>query len=502
MNRLGQQPLLVAFAAASAAAMYLPMLHAAWLENWPVARSFLYHGTFFLLVTLMVALAVAGRGRRRLTGMPLIEVLLAFLLLPFLLGMPLAHLSPSAGLLDAYFEMLACLTTTGATRFADPNELPETLHFWRSLVGWMGGFFILVVAVAVFAPFRIGGFEMQAVSRLGPGIGRQFGYADISESFARHARQIAPVYLGVTVALTVILVLAGDRSFVALCHAMAVVSTSGISPTGGLANSGTTVFGEVLIFVFLVFAVSRHSQLIDRDFRNWSRFKQDREANLALACIVVIPLFLCVRVLVSSIETGDRPDPETVIQLLWGAAFTAMSFLTTTGFESTYWDSGVHRLTPSTAGLLLMGLSAMGGGVATTAGGIKLLRIYAVFKHGRRELTRLSYPHSVGGAGDRARMLRRQGAYVAWIFLMLFVIALAASTLALSATGIGFERSAVLAVASLSNTAPLATLMEPGPIGYIAVSDPAKVILCLTMIVGRLEVLAVVALLSPNFWRR
>ncbi|MCY3874677.1 MAG: hypothetical protein OXF88_10335 [Rhodobacteraceae bacterium] len=502
MIQFGKQPLLVIFAMVAAVAMYVPMLHAAWLEMWPVARSFLYHGTFFLLVTFMIALAVDGRIRRRSPDVPLFEVLLAYLLLPALLGAPLAHLSPSAGLLDAYFEMLSCLTTTGMTQFGEPGALAEPLHLWRSLVGWLGGFFIVVVAFAVFAPLRIGGFEMQAVAQGSTETSGQIGYANISESIARRARQIAPIYVGITLCLTVMLTFVGDRNFVALTHAMSVISTSGVSPVGGIKNSGSGFLGEVLVFLFLIFAVSRHCLTFDRTFRNWIDFKRDKEANLALFFVVVISILIGVRVLVVSIDSGGRPDPDAMFRLLWGSAFTVLSFLTTTGFESSFWESDLQRLTPETGRLLLMGLAAAGGGVATTAGGIKLLRIYAVYKQGRRELTRLGYPNSVGGAGDRARMLRRQGAYVAWILLMLFVIALAFSILALSATGIEFERSFVLAVAGLSNTGPLATLAGFETTGFVDLTNSAKIILCLVMIVGRLEVLAVFSLLGHRYWRK
>ena len=94
----------------------------------------------------------------------------------------------------------------------------------------------------------------------------------------------------------------------------------------------------------------------------------------------------------------------------------------------------------------------IGGGVATTAGGVKLLRVYVLYMHGRRELERLVHPSSIGGSGQRARRLRREGAYVAWIFFMLFAISIAAVMLALSLSGLDFEQSVVLSIAALSTT--------------------------------------------------
>ena len=502
MKHIGKQPLIVTLAMISSIAMYVPMIHAGWQENWPVARAFLYHGTFFMILSLMVAIATSRSTRRRSHRFPLLEVSLGFLFLPLMLGMPLAHLSPSTRLLDAYFEMLACLTTTGATLFPDPQLLAEPLHLWRSLVAWLGGLLVLVVAFAVFAPLGIGGFEMQNVSRSVHQPGDEIAASDISERIARHLRRIAPVYLGVTILLAVALALAGERTFVALSHAMAVISTSGISPVGGFDGSASGILGEVFVFLFLVLAVSRHSQTFDRDLGNWRSFKRDKEVNLALACIILIPLCIFFRFLYVVAESGSRPDPESLFAVLWGSVFTVMSFMTTTGFESALWSPDINLLDAGTTGLVLMGLASMGGGVATTAGGIKLLRVYAVYKHGRRELTRLSHPNSVGGAGERARMIRRQGAYVAWVFMVLFFVALSAATLALTATGLGFEESLVLAVASLTNTAPIASMQGAGPIGYLDVTDSVMLILCLTMMIGRLEVLAVLSLFSPSYWWR
>ncbi len=502
MKYIGKQPFIVTLAMISSIAMYVPMIHAGWQENWPVARTFLYHGTFLLILSVMVAIATSTRKRQHSQRFPLLEVSLSFLVLPLMLGMPLAHLSPSTRLLDAYFEMLACLTTTGATLFPDPQLLPESLHLWRSLVAWLGGLLVLVVAFAVFAPLGIGGFEMQNVSRSIHQPGEEIAASDMSKRLARHLRRIAPVYFGVTILLAVALALAGDRTFVALSHSMAVISTSGISPVGGLGGSASGILGEVFVFLFLVLAVSRHSQTFDRDLRNWRSFKRDKEINLALACVFVIPLFMLLRFVFLVAESGSRPDPESLLAVLWGSVFTVMSFLTTTGFESSLWGSENTLFDVGTTGLVLMGLASMGGGVATTAGGIKLLRVYAVYKHGRRELTRLSHPSSVGGAGERARMIRRQGAYVAWVFMVLFFMALAAATLALTATGLGFEESLALAVASLSNTAPIASIQNTGPIGYLDITDPAMLVLGITMMVGRLEVLAVLSLLSPSYWWR
>jgi len=178
-----------------------------------------------------------------------------------------------------------------------------------------------------------------------------------------------------------------------------------------------------------------------------------------------------------------------------------VSFLTTTGFVSDDWAAARAWSGLPTPGLLLVGLVLMGGGVATTAGGLKLLRVYALYKHGVREMGKLIYPNSVAGAGRLGRRIRREGAYIAWVVFMLLVLTIAAVMVALAATGLSFEAATILAIATLTTTGPLAEVAGQAPIYYVGLSDPAKIICMAAMIIGRIETLVLIALCNPAFWR-
>jgi trk system potassium uptake protein TrkH len=178
------------------------------------------------------------------------------------------------------------------------------------------------------------------------------------------------------------------------------------------------------------------------------------------------------------------------------------SFLTTTGFVSNDWIGARAWSGLSTPGVILLGLALVGGGVATTAGGIKLLRIYALWKHGVRELEKLVEPHSVGGRGAVARHLRRQGAYIAWIVFMLFGISIALVMMALSALGVPTENAAIFAIAALSTTGPVVEVAGELPLSWNGLGDASRMVLAAAMVLGRVETLAIVALLNPDFWRR
>ena len=248
-------------------------------------------------------------------------------------------------------------------------------------------------------------------------------------------------------------------------------------------------------------AVSRKILAYDGKFPSVSDIASDSEFRLMLFFISVLPAFLFLRHWVGALEFNDQNDLSAAVQALWGSVFTVLSFLTTTGFESRFWDTAQNWSGLHSPGIILIGLVVMGGGVATTAGGVKLLRVYALYKHGTCELQKLTFPTSIGGAGKTARHIRREGAYIAWLFFMLFAISTAVVMLGLALTGLTFEQSLGFAVSALSTTGPLAgaVLGESGNYGLL--ENPARAILCAAMVLGRLETLAIIALLNPEFWR-
>jgi trk system potassium uptake protein TrkH len=222
---------------------------------------------------------------------------------------------------------------------------------------------------------------------------------------------------------------------------------------------------------------------------------------MGIALIILATTFLFARHFVAAIDETTQTELGNSFQAIWGALFTVASFLTTTGFESADWYETTNWTRLPTPGLLLAGLALIGGGVATSAGGIKLLRVYALYRHSERELERLVHPSSVGGGGREARRIRRKGAYISWIFFMLFSLSIAAVMVLLSLTGVQFETAMVLAVSALSTTGPLAIVAAETPIAYSGIPDLAKVILAMAMVLGRLETLAIIALFNPEIWR-
>ncbi|RVV99840.1 TrkH family potassium uptake protein [Mesobaculum littorinae] len=499
-TKLRNVPLAVLLVAVGALAMFPPAILAAATGDVSTAEDFFYSGAVFLTLFVLLAIATHGRHARRKALSHLLALVAAFTLLPLMLAVPFHIAVGNTRFLSSWFEMVSSLTTTGATLFL-PDRLPDAVHLWRALVGWLGGFLMWVTAIAILAPLTLGGYEVVSGDRMGDSgsSARQItSVAGATERLARYSGDLAPIYGGLTLLLWMALLSAGEPPLNAICHAMSTLSTSGISPTGGPLSGR---LAEAFIFVFLIFALSRATFTTDASVVHRRGLRQDPELRMGLALVTIVPLLLFLRHWIGALDIDEQENLPAMARALWGGLFTTMSFLTTTGFQSQDWADVRAWSGLETPGLVLMGLALVGGGVATTAGGVKLLRIHALYMHGRREMEKLVHPHSIGGSGSLARRIRRRGAYIAWIFFMLFALSITLSMAALTLAGQSFEESAILTIAALSTTGPLAAVAGEVPIRYGDLGDAARVILGLAMIVGRLETLALIAIFNPDIWR-
>ncbi len=497
-------PLILVLTGISSMAMFIPALHALVNEDHSVSRSFAYSGILGLALVMAVGLAMSGRERTGQSDLQnLLSLFLAFSALPLFLAVPFYEGLETTTFLNSYTEMVSSITTTGATLFENPARLGDTLHLWRGMVGWAGGLLIWVSASAVLAPLNLGGFEVTASAEPGQGeaYSGRFQRATTDKRIRQVTLQLGPIYVGLTAALWLLLLIGGDRPMVALIHAMSTLATSGISPIGGVQNGGSDITGEMVIFLFLLFALSRLTFSSDTITTARPGLNSDPEFQIGVLLVVGVPLLLFGRHWLGAFDVEEVANLETALRALWGGVFTVLSFLSTTGFESGDWEVARNWSGLGTPGLILLGLSLVGGGVATTAGGVKLLRVYALYLNGRREMERLVHPSSVGRASAGGRRIRRQGAFIAWIFFMLFALSLALVTVTLAALGIEFQEAIVLAIAMISTTGPLTQVAAEEPINLLELGAAAKLVLSAAMVLGRLETLAIIALFNPGLWR-
>ncbi len=503
MALLLRLPLILVLTGLFSLSMMVPALVALRLEEFHDARSFFYSGILGLLITGFVGLALGGQVHNRRVLRQLVALMAAFAFLPLMLAVPFYESVRNTSFISAYFEMVSCLTTTGATLF-EPGRLSVAEHLWRAQVGWLGGLIMWIAAAAILAPLTLGGFEVTARGEPGqppePGAARR-DQTDPAGRLLRSTRELMPVYCGLTLIAAVLLLVAGDPPLVAVSHAMSVMATSGISPISGPQGAPAGFAGEIVIFCFFIFALSRLTFSGDTSVMGRKGLWRDPEFRLALLLVAAVPLVLFLRHWSAAFDVGEQENFLAALHALWGSLFTTLSYLTTTGFVSADWEAAQGWSGLSTQGLILMGLAILGGGVATTAGGVKLLRVYALYASGVRELERLIHPHSVGRTGLISRRVRREGSFIAWVFFMLFAVSIAVLNMGLGLLGIRFEPSMVMTIATLTNTGPLMTMASDQAINLIAIAPGAKILLCLAMVLGRLELLAIIVMLNPEIWR-
>lgn len=491
----------------AAAAMMLPAIHAAVARDWETGRAFLYAGLFTGVAAALLAFAMPpgsdrGSARRELTAL-----LLAWIVVPAFAAVPLVLLTPQIGLLGAYFEMMAQMTTTGGTVYGDPLSIPTAVHLWRGCVAWIGGLVALTAAYVVLAPRRLGGFEIEAATwrmqgeRFGATGGIGAAVPSLESRILRAMRVILPAYLGLTAAVGLTLSAAGQGGLAAGVHAMAVVSTTGISPTPeGFAGEGGR-FAELAAAVFLVLAATRllyaRASPIGSGGRGW---RTDVELWMLAALVGLVTAALFLRHWIGALTLDLGEETLSVLDALWGTVFTVISFATTTGYVSDAWDSARDWSGLANPGLFLLAVAAIGGGAATTAGGIKLIRAYALLRHGMREIERIAQPNSVLGVGVETRSLLREGPLVVWAFIMLFIFAILITVIGLTLAGLPFDEALIAAIAAISNTGPAFETVTVGRRGFVDLTDLQRMILAVAMLVGRFETLALVALMNPIPW--
>ncbi|MEL7459526.1 MAG: potassium transporter TrkG [Pseudomonadota bacterium] len=505
LYRIARLPMFVLMIGAAGVAMFVPAIYGLATDHGASARAFGYCALLTLVMFTLVALATWNHRVRHQTRANLLTMVAFFGLMPALLAWPMSLALPGQGTYGtAVFDMVSAITTTGAP-ILPLNATASPVHLWRAEVAWLGGFFMWVTAAAVLAPLNLGGFEVSG--NFGPGRGSESftqitGTATLGDRLRRYTALLLPIYASLTAALWLLLMAVGDPPLVAAIHAMSTLSTSGLSPLGGPSGAASGIAGEVVILFFFVFALSRLTFLADARIGGVRSLRSDPEIQLGLLIAVGLPLLLFLRHWIASFDSDEALTLIEGVEGLWGATFTTASVLTTTGWDSASWDKALDWSGLRTPGLLLMGLAIFGGGVATTAGGVKLLRVFALYKHGLREMEKLVQPSSIGGAGQAARRIRREGAYLAWIAFMLFALSIAAVWLALAVAGVPFEDALVLTIASLANCGPLIANATAAPIDLASLSPGVKTILSVAMVVGRIEALAIIALLNPEFWRR
>jgi trk system potassium uptake protein TrkH len=381
----------------------------------------------------------------------------------------------------AIFESISGLTTTGATVITGLDDLPQSVLFYRQLLQWLGGIGIIVLAVAVLPMLGIGGMQLYRAESAGPSKDRK-----LTPRITSTAKALFGIYLLLTIACAASYFAAGMSTFDAICHAFSTVAIGGFSTHD--ASLGHYEQNRVLLVssVFMLLsAINFGLHFIALQRRNVRVYAQDSETAFFITVIASATLVVCCLLLTT--ETLGLED--SVIHGL----FQTISIATTTGFTTQ--DFSVW---PLFLPILLLILSFMGGCVGSTGGGMKAMRILLIFRQGVRELRQLLHPNAVIPLKLDARRVQTEVISAVWSFFAVYMFCFVLIWLALLATNLDFISAFSAVVATMNNLGP--GLGEVAS-DYGAVSEAGKLVLCLAMLMGRLEVFTLLVLLTPAFWR-
>ncbi len=464
------------------------------------ARIFFYTGLTGFLVLSLVVLSVSNRNLTESGLSQLFSLFSSFLLLPIFLAVPTLIILPSANFIDAYLDMVSVFTTTGLPVFE--NEfLTKPIHLWRALTAWFGGGLIWIAAFVILLPANFGGSEDISNKKGSALSNRKLTLNERSTTLAKVSQKLIPIYLSLTILLWCLLTAFGTDGYTSLIRALSVISTSGISGPEKLGLDGAGFFGELVIVLFLFIALSHNILKILIKQVRVKTIVSDVEVRLGLFIVLIMTVLLTFKQLSQgNYYIGLNDKYGDFIELIWGNFFTIFSFITTTGYVSAFWNifSSANDISHTT--IILIGLCLFGGGVATTAGGIKLLRISILFSAFSNETSKLLHPSSVTGANNQLKNLEIS-VFMAWIFFMLFIVSLAGLTIILAIFEMLFEDAIVLAVACLTTTGPIIEVIGLDKLLISDLSFVPKLTLAVGMVLGRLEILVVLSLLAFGFKR-
>ena len=381
---------------------------------------------------------------------------------------------------DAFFESASGFTTTGATIFTDVESLPMSFLLWRALIQWIGGMGIIVLGIAILPKLAVGGMELLAAEAPGP----------IQEKLAPRIAQTAKALWGIYVLLTVaevaVLLLLGLGPLDAVAHAFATMATGGFSTKNESIRAFGSVGVEWTVTVFMVLAGASfaiHYQWLRGKI---SALKRDSELRLYLGILIVSSAVVLLNLMLSRVTPSLFEGTRL-------AAFQVVSIVTTTGFVNA--DYGGW---PELSRTLLFLLMFTGGCAGSTGGSVKIVRLLIVFKKIAVDVKRVLQPHAVLPVQLGGRAIPDDIVSSVTTFFVLFVLLFVSGGVCLTVMGLDPLTSFSAAAACLGNIGP--GFGDVGPsLNYAGLPAPAKVLLAILMIVGRLELYTVIVIL---FFRR
>lgn len=382
---------------------------------------------------------------------------------------------------DAFFETVSGLTTTGATILVEIETLDRGILFWRSFTHWLGGMGILVLTLAVLPALGVGGFQIFKAETPGP----------VADKLAPKMKNTAAIlytaYLGITILETVLLMFGGLSLYDALVHTFGTVGTGGFSTLNASIGGFSSAYVQWVIAIFMV-ASGVNFSLYYALYRNRLReVTGNEELRFYLLIIVTATLLIFFNL--------QQEYHGSVFTTLRHSFFQVASITTTTGYATVDYE-----LWPPFSQSVLFFLMFVGGCAGSTGGSIKVIRLLVLVKLIKREIMRILHPRAMVPVRIHKRMLEPDVIASVTSFYILYLLILAVGTMLITLEGLDIISAFSAVAVTLGNIGPGFGFVGPTQ-NYAAFSVPAKGLLSLFMLMGRLELFTVFILMTPDFWR-
>jgi len=436
-------------------------------------------------ITLFVGVLLTVANRTNATGLSTKQAFLlttlSWIMLTAFSALPFVWSGQGVSYTDAFFEAMSGLTTTGATIYTDLDHAPPGLLLWRALLHWLGGIGIIVMAIAVLPMLQVGGMQLFRMES-----------SDTSEKILPRATQIAGsitlLYLMLTMFCVLGYMIAGMTPFDAVAHAMATIATGGFSTHDSSIGFYDDVNIEMVAVVFMILG-SLPFVLMLQVFRgHYNQFFGDAQVRLFLA-IIFVAVFLA-----WGAQGGGGHEVGPLE--LRDATFNVVSAITGTGFATRPYDTWSHF-----SAMLFLVLMFIGGCAGSASCGIKVFRFQILFAAIRQRVLTFTQPHRVVIPSFNGKPVSSNVSRAVMNFVFLYLLSFGVISGVLSLYDLDSLTALSATAGTLSNVGPgLGPIV--GPSGtYQDLPDGVKWILSFAMLLGRLEILTVLVLFTPVFWR-
>ncbi|MBA4114023.1 MAG: potassium transporter Trk [Verminephrobacter sp.] len=415
-------------------------------------------------------------------------VTLVWVMLPLFAVLPLMLAMHQVGrpisFTHAYFEAVSGLTTTGSTVIGGLDTLPVSVNVWRTFLQWVGGMGILILAVAVLPMLGVGGSQLFKAEAAGP-----VKDAKLTPRMTGTAKGLWGVYAIFSIACALAYWLGGMQPLDAVMHMFTTVSLGGLSPYDASFGHFQSPVLEAVALVFM-FAASCNFALYFVALRkgHWGGFWRDPEMRATLSVLagggLLVSLLLWVKGVYAPLDA------------LRHGMFNVVSVATTTGFVTVDYLGW-----PVFAPVLMLLLSGVATSAGSTGCGIKMVRVLILVKQARREMTRLVHPRAVQPVRLGDAVVDNRVIFSVLAFMLVYGGTVIGLSMLLLLTDLDPVTAFSAVLASVNCTGPGLGLVGPAS-NYAVLTDFQIWVCTLAMLLGRLEFLSVMALLTPAFWRR